>query len=56
MPIDKQPIYRGDDKLLEVRGFVPKDMVVVGLVAQSKDGSRDVYPVHYVQHVFEKSE
>lgn len=53
MPTKKQPIMRGDDKLVEVRAFIPKDCIVDVIVGRKQDGTRIDCAVHSVMHVFE---
>lgn len=52
----KTPIYRNDEKLVEVRAFIPKNCVVAGIVAQSHDGIRTTHSVITVNHVFGQPE
>ena len=48
----KVPITRGNDKLVQVTAFIPKDCVVACIVGQRANGEKVDCHVHAVQHVF----
>lgn len=53
---EKKPVIRGDEKLVEVRAYIPKSATVDAVTVILSDGKPMTCKVHLVQHVFATEE